>query len=341
MADIRIVTCGRMTFCLPNGNMNRADLFSLYYYKENGAVIAFHASDRAHTLKAGDTLLRDTLSAINKLIADASDCPCEKRPFFNEVYMDDSTYRYVPREKLYELLEKLYRSAEQNNNWHELPAPAGVVPMMPKPPKPEIQAVDLDDEGQHFRLKVNGDSARLDVVYPTGEVVFYKFPVSHKAFRRFESVAPMLRLSDTGTTNHRHEITYADGTKSIADKVKLLTLITDLQTGLEDDTENVETGQLSPPTTLQGAVIAPIQNNCMMGLTGGTVPFTSPAAPPAPPAAKASLNDDGSWNCSCGTNGLTSRFCYSCGAAKPVTWKCSCGAENTSKFCNNCGKPRP
>ena len=172
-------------------------------------------------------------------------------------------------------------------------------------------------------------------------MVVYKFPASHKAFRRFEAVVPMIGTADNGTSDGKHGITFADGTELTADTEKLLRLITDLQTGLEDDSENVETGQMSPSATLQGAVIAPSQNNGMIGQMGGMMPFTSPAAPPAPPAAKASLNDDGSWNCSCGTNGLTSRFCYSCGAAKPVTWKCSCGAENTSKFCNNCGKPRP
>lgn len=38
---------------------------------------------------------------------------------------------------------------------------------------------------------------------------------------------------------------------------------------------------------------------------------------------------------------------YRVGAVKPTepktggTWTCSCGAENTGKFCKNCGKPRP
>lgn len=50
----------------------------------------------------------------------------------------------------------------------------------------------------------------------------------------------------------------------------------------------------------------------------------------------------GSWKCSCG-NENTGKFCSNCGSPKPEvsTWKCSCGNENTGKFCSNCGKPKP
>lgn len=56
---------------------------------------------------------------------------------------------------------------------------------------------------------------------------------------------------------------------------------------------------------------------------------------PAQPAANA-------WKCSCG-NDNTGKFCSNCGKPKPVvdTWKCSCGNDNTGKFCSNCGKPKP
>ncbi len=48
------------------------------------------------------------------------------------------------------------------------------------------------------------------------------------------------------------------------------------------------------------------------------------------------------WRCSCGAEN-TSKFCMNCGKPKPEVngWRCSCGAENTSKFCMNCGKPKP
>ena len=50
-----------------------------------------------------------------------------------------------------------------------------------------------------------------------------------------------------------------------------------------------------------------------------------------------------SWKCSCGQEN-TGKFCSNCGKAKPApetSWKCSCGQENTGKFCSNCGSPRP
>ena len=50
------------------------------------------------------------------------------------------------------------------------------------------------------------------------------------------------------------------------------------------------------------------------------------------------------WNCSCGTSGITSRFCPECGIKKPESqkgWSCSCGATNLmSKFCPECGSMR-
>ena len=51
----------------------------------------------------------------------------------------------------------------------------------------------------------------------------------------------------------------------------------------------------------------------------------------------------GSWSCECGAEN-TGKFCQKCGKAKPDpkgTWTCSCGAKNTGKFCSNCGQPQP
>ena len=48
------------------------------------------------------------------------------------------------------------------------------------------------------------------------------------------------------------------------------------------------------------------------------------------------------WKCACGAEN-TGKFCAECGSPKPApanTWKCSCGAENTGKFCAECGSPR-
>ena len=67
------------------------------------------------------------------------------------------------------------------------------------------------------------------------------------------------------------------------------------------------------------------------------MPPAAPAAPaPAAPAAD-------SWKCSCGAT-VSGKFCPECGAKKPEPadkWVCGCGAVNTGKFCCECGAPRP
>lgn len=56
------------------------------------------------------------------------------------------------------------------------------------------------------------------------------------------------------------------------------------------------------------------------------------------PAVKADV-----WKCSCGAE-ATGKFCQECGSARPVTnsgWVCSCGAVNKGKFCSECGAKKP
>lgn len=51
----------------------------------------------------------------------------------------------------------------------------------------------------------------------------------------------------------------------------------------------------------------------------------------------------GTWKCSCGAE-ATGKFCPECGSPKPVQndgWKCSCGAINKGKFCSECGAKKP
>jgi membrane protease subunit (stomatin/prohibitin family) len=50
----------------------------------------------------------------------------------------------------------------------------------------------------------------------------------------------------------------------------------------------------------------------------------------------------GGWQCSCGADGNTGKFCMECGKPKPTDrWVCACGTQNTGKFCSECGKPKP
>ena len=51
----------------------------------------------------------------------------------------------------------------------------------------------------------------------------------------------------------------------------------------------------------------------------------------------------GSWKCSCGAT-ATGKFCPECGAKKPEApagWTCSCGKVNQGKFCTECGAKKP
>ncbi|MBR3917263.1 MAG: SPFH domain-containing protein [Clostridia bacterium] len=50
------------------------------------------------------------------------------------------------------------------------------------------------------------------------------------------------------------------------------------------------------------------------------------------------------WNCACGCKEIKSKFCPECGSPKPapiVGWDCTCGCKNiTSKFCPECGSKK-
>ncbi len=51
----------------------------------------------------------------------------------------------------------------------------------------------------------------------------------------------------------------------------------------------------------------------------------------------------GGWKCECGADN-SGKFCTNCGKPQPVPaagWTCECGATNQGKFCQNCGKPKP
>jgi membrane protease subunit (stomatin/prohibitin family) len=95
-----------------------------------------------------------------------------------------------------------------------------------------------------------------------------------------------------------------------------------------------------------------------MGAGGGATPARGGAAPAAGATAAgataagataagataAPAAAPGTWTCSCGAQN-TGRFCGNCGSPKPQPadgpWTCSCGTQNTGRFCSNCGSPRP
>lgn len=59
------------------------------------------------------------------------------------------------------------------------------------------------------------------------------------------------------------------------------------------------------------------------------------------PQVQTAANSANSWTCSCGKEN-TGKFCAECGSKQPEksgSWTCSCGMINTGKFCSECGKP--
>ena len=77
------------------------------------------------------------------------------------------------------------------------------------------------------------------------------------------------------------------------------------------------------------------------GGQGGQPP--EPPQSPQSPQQQAPPSGADTWTCSCGSEN-TGKFCMNCGNPKPEPtgqWTCECGASNTGKFCPECGKPQP
>ena len=65
--------------------------------------------------------------------------------------------------------------------------------------------------------------------------------------------------------------------------------------------------------------------------------------PPQPRQPQQKQQNANSWKCECGASN-TGKFCNECGKPKPQQsdgWKCECGTVNKGKFCSECGKPMP
>ena len=106
---------------------------------------------------------------------------------------------------------------------------------------------------------------------------------------------------------------------------------------------------------IQGAVARGIENagsnangsaNAFMGVglgmgAGGSFMQSASQANANQMAQNQAKGADG-WKCSCGANN-TGNFCQNCGSKKPASsgWICSCGETNTGNFCQNCGSKKP
>ncbi|MCL2071532.1 MAG: SPFH domain-containing protein [Oscillospiraceae bacterium] len=100
----------------------------------------------------------------------------------------------------------------------------------------------------------------------------------------------------------------------------------------------------------QGGAMMGFMGMNMASQMGGNVLGQFGEAPPTQQAQQAQQSaiqpqpqfPVNSWKCSCGVDN-TGKFCAECGAQKVEAsgWKCICGADNTGKFCGECGKAKP
>ena len=57
-------------------------------------------------------------------------------------------------------------------------------------------------------------------------------------------------------------------------------------------------------------------------------------------AVGAAPSNAATWTCSCGEQN-TSKFCANCGKQAEAGWSCTCGTVNKGKFCADCGSSKP
>ena len=343
MSEIRFVTCGEITLYAPSGGSKPASLYQLQYYGAKGAVLTTPSHSEPVMIQPDNAALTKAVSAIEAL----PDCPCESRPKFNEIYLLDGTYRYAAFEDLRQIMQDLeYSIISETLAQNPLPNPAGITASESAPTHSnQIEKVRVETDGCKYRLTAGAEQCTL-FVHAGSSIEQYQFAPAHpayqKALQKLQEINPM-RMTDHDPSEGIHEIQYQGCTTAFRTHAeKLLDILNDLQYGLDTDTENVEIRHISDMVTLQGAVAYHPQNNQqMMGMMGMVPPAETPAQQPQTKSS-AVLHEDGSWDCACGIKGLTSKFCYNCGAAKPAEWKCTaCGAENTGKFCRDCGSPKP
>ncbi|MCL1823066.1 MAG: SPFH domain-containing protein [Oscillospiraceae bacterium] len=92
--------------------------------------------------------------------------------------------------------------------------------------------------------------------------------------------------------------------------------------------------------------------NILGGMDGGGAPQqqqqwnqnpSMPMGGAVPQQPAAAVQEGNTWTCSCGTENK-SAFCSDCGGKKPEApkpWTCSCGTVNSGKFCADCGGGKP
>lgn len=113
MTDIRMVICGKMTIYYPKDEIGT--LWGAYYvlhcFQSGGAVLVHRtgAGESVTTIQDGPALTQ-ALAEIEALLTEYPDCAIKNRPFLNEIFMQDGTYRYASLPELTVILQKLYQA---------------------------------------------------------------------------------------------------------------------------------------------------------------------------------------------------------------------------------------
>ena len=105
-----------------------------------------------------------------------------------------------------------------------------------------------------------------------------------------------------------------DGTYCFAPREALKEILTELakETRMEEIKAKIESGELN--LRPQGLVAAWTPSP-QIGEMGCLPPQETPAKKMLD--NQPVLHEDGTWDCACGTKGLTGKFCFHCGAIKP------------------------
>ena len=107
-------------------------------------------------------------------------------------------------------------------------------------------------------------------------------------------------------------------------------------------------GMVNPNQQMQPGMQQPMQQPMPSingyGATGPSI-YGQPQPTPPTPQPTPTAPTGNTWTCSCGHQN-TGKFCMECGAKQPEpvaagSWTCSCGKVNTGKFCPDCGSKKP
>ena len=189
----------------------------------------------------------------------------------------------------------------------------------PRPKQqPNIIRISLNSDPIHYEFRAKTDSSNLSI-HAGSSLLYYSFPPAYPAWSAAEEKLLQTALSDQQTEHFTGQITFSDGTERFADAEMLAQLLADLAVALGRDEENVkvkEINDVNQHLQPQGLVsYNPNPINPMSAFMGMGMMMGAPQPQLETPVPV--LHEDGTWDCSCGTKGLTGKFCFDCGRQKP------------------------